>query len=104
MKFPYLWDRFKYFLNKFSHPKKNFDINPHSTFFIDGAAQSHADAAIVSTNYLPSPHSTPAPLSSDVEDHAHSIFKLAHPPNITSLNFCAILVVSPSSSHMHSVP
>ena len=102
MKFAYLWDRFKYCLKRFARPKRKFEIKPRSTFFIDGAAQSHVDAVTVSTNCLPSSHSTAPPLPSDVEDHAHTPVHPSHSPNLTSLNFCTDLVVSPSSSHMHS--
>lgn len=103
MKFSYLWDQFMYFLKKYARPKKKLEIKPRSTFFSDGAAQSHVDVVIVSTDCLPSPHSIAPPLASDVEDHPHTLFQLSYPPKITSLNFCADLVVSPSSSHMHFV-
>jgi len=47
MKFAYLWDRFEYYLKKSAHPKRKFEIKPWSTFFIDGAAQSHEEAGTV---------------------------------------------------------
>lgn len=102
MKFSYLWDQFEYFLKKSSNPKKKLEIKPRSTFFINGAVQSHVDASIVSNDSLPSSHSTTPPLLSDVEGHAHTLVHLSHPPNITSLNFRADLVVISSSYHMHS--
>ena len=103
MIFSYLWDSFKFCLKKYAHSKKMLAIKPHSIFFIDGALQSHVDVGIVSTNCPPPSHSTAPPLPSDVEDHAHTPVHLSHSPNITSLNFHADLVVSPSSSHMHSI-
>ena len=60
MKFSYLWYRFKYCLKKSAHPKRKLDIKPHSTFFIDGTAQSHVGAGIVSTN-CPLPSHSIAP-------------------------------------------
>ena len=102
MKFAYLWDRFEYCLKKSARPKRKLDINPHLTFFIDGTVQSHVGVGIVLTNYLPPSHLATPPLPNDVENHAH---KLIHPslsPNITPLDFHADLVVSSSSSHMHS--
>lgn len=103
MKFSYIWDQFKHFLKKYALPKKKLEIKPHSTFFSEGAAQSHVDAVTVLTDCLPSSHSTGPPLPSDVEHHAHTLVQLSHPPNFTSLNFCTNLVVIPSSSHMHFV-
>lgn len=102
MKFAYLWDRFKYCLKKSSRPKRKLDVKPRSTFFIDGTVQSHVGAGTISMDSpLPS-HSTIPPSPSDAEDHVRTFFHPSHPPNITSLNFCVELVVSPSSSHMHS--
>ena len=103
MKFSYLWDRFEYFLKNSACPKKKLEIKPHSTFFIDGVAQSHVDAGTVSTNYLPPSHSTTPPLLSDVEYHAHTNFQFSHSANTTSLNFHIELVLCPSISHMHYV-
>jgi len=80
---------------KYVHPKKKLEIKPRLTFFTDGAAQSYVDAVIVSTGCPPSLHLTSLPLSSNVEDHAHSLIHISHPPNITSLNFRADSVVSP---------
>lgn len=78
-------------------------MKPHSTFFIDGATQSHVDAVIISIDYFSSSHSTAPTLPSDVEDHAHTLVHISHSPNITSLYFHTDLVVSPLSSHMHSI-
>ena len=102
MKFYYLWDRFEYCLKKSTHPKRKFEIKPRSTFFIDGAVQSHVDANTISTDCPPSSHSTTPPLPSDVEENTHTPVHPSHSPNITSLNFHVELVVSPLSSHMHS--
>jgi len=103
MKFSYLWEWFEYCLKKYARPKKKIEIKPRSTLFSEGAAKSHMDAVTVSTDCQPFPHSTAPPLSSDVEDHAHTLFQLSHPPNITSLNFRTDLVMGPSSSHMYFV-
>ena len=92
----------KYFLKKSTRPKRKLDIKPRSTFFIDGTTQSHVGTSTVSTNCLPPSHSTTPPLPSDVEDHACTPVHHLHSPNITPLNFRTDLVVSPSSSHMHS--
>lgn len=102
MKFSYIWDRFEYYLKTSAFPKRKFEIKPRSTFFVDGVAQSHVEACIVSTNSLPSSYSTTPPLPSDVENHPHTPVRPSHPPNITSLNFHENLVVSPSIPHMHS--
>lgn len=52
-------------------------------------------------NGLPPPsHSIVPPSPSDAEDYVHTYFQHSHPTNISPLNFCANLVVSPSSSHM----
>ena len=102
MKFAYIWDQFEYFLKKYAYPKKKLEIKPRPTFFIDEVVQSHVEAGTVSTDCPPSSHSTTPPLLSDVEDHAHTLVHISHPPNITSLNFHVDLVVNPSSSHMHS--
>lgn len=37
MKFPYLWDRFEYYLNKSVHPKNTFKLKPHLAHFDDGS-------------------------------------------------------------------
>jgi len=92
---------FDYFLKKSVRPKRKFEIKPHATFFIDGAMKSHVDAVTISADCLLPSHSTAPPLLSDVEDHPHTPVHLSHSPNITSLNFCADLVVIPLSSHMH---
>ena len=52
--------------------------------------------------YLPPYHSTFPPSPSDVEDHVFTSINSSRPPNITPINFSTELVVSPSSSHMHS--
>lgn len=103
MKFAYLLDQFAYCLKKFARPKRKLDVKPHSTFFIDGTAQSHVGAGTISTDYLPSFNSIFPPSPSDVEDHVHTYVHYSHPCNINPLNFHSELVVSPSSSHMHSV-
>jgi len=46
MKFPYLWDRFNYYLNKSVHPNKKFEPKPHSAYFSDGDAQSQMDMSL----------------------------------------------------------
>jgi len=102
MKFSYPWDKFEYCLKKSTCPKRNLEIKPLSTFFIDGAAQSHVDVNTVSTDCLPSSHSIAIPLPSDAKENTHTRVHPSHSPNITSPNFRIDLVVSPSSSHMHS--
>ena len=102
MKFAYLWDRFENFPKKSSRPKRKLDIKPLSTFSIDVTVQSHVGVGTVSTDCPPPSHLAPPPLPSDVEDHAHTPVHPSQPLNITSLNFCAYLVVNPSSPHMHS--
>lgn len=101
MKFSYLWDWFEYFLKKYARPKRKFEIKPHSTFFVDGAAQSHVEASIISTNFPSSSYLTTLLLPSDVEDHAHTPVYPSNPSNITSLNFRTDLVVNPSSPQMN---
>lgn len=101
MKFAYLWDRFEYFLKKSVHPKRNLDVKPCSTFFIDGTTQSHEGASTVSMGCLPPFHSIVPPSPNDAEDQVHTSLHSSHPSNITPLNFHTELVVSPSSSHMH---
>lgn len=102
MKFTYLWDWFEYCLKKSAYSKRNLDVKTHPTFFIDGIVQSHVGSSIVSMDCLPPSHSTVPPFPCDVEDHVHTPVQPSHPPNITPLNFRTELVVSPSSSHMHS--
>lgn len=102
MKFAYLWDWFEYCLKKSAHPKRNIDVKPRSTFFFNGATQSHVGVGIVSMDCSPPSHSTVPPSLCDVEDHVHTFVQPSHPPNITPHNFCIDLLVSPSSSHMHS--
>lgn len=104
MRFFYLCDQFEYYVKKFSHPRKKFEIKPRSTFFSDGTTQSHMEMINITSEYPPSPHQTVPPLQSDVKDHSHTPTQLSHPPNITSLNFHEDLVVSPSSCHMNFVP
>jgi len=94
MKFAYLWDWFEYFLKKYAHPNRKLDVKPHSTFFVDGTAQSHAGVGTISTDCLPPSLSTVPPLPSDAEDHVRTSFHPSYPPNITPLNFHAELVVS----------
>lgn len=94
MNFSYLWNWFEYCLKESAHPKRNFEINPHSTFFIDGAAQSYVDADTVPTDFPPSSHLTTPPLPSDDEEHNHTPLPPSHSSNITSLNFHADLVES----------
>lgn len=101
MKFTYFWDEFEYCLKKFSRPKRNLHVKPHSTFFVYGTVQSHVGAWTVSTDYLPPFHSIGPPSSSDVEGHVFTSVHSSHPPNITPLNFHAELVVSPLSSHLN---
>jgi len=66
MKFPYLWDRFEYCLNKSVNPKKKFEPKPRSAYFDDGVAQSQTGTVIVTSDYLSSPHQTTPPSQSDV--------------------------------------
>lgn len=101
MKFPYLWEIFKYCLKKSAHPKRKLEIKPHSTFFVDGITQSHVGVDTVSMDCMPPSHSIVPPSPSDVEDHVCTPVDNSHSPNITQLNFHADLVVSPSSSHMN---
>jgi len=102
MKFSYLWDQFEYCLKKSARPKRKLDIKPLSTLFIDGTTQSHVGADTISTDCLHPSHSVAPPLPSDVEDHAHTPIHHSYSPNITPLDFRVDLVVTPSSSHMHS--
>ena len=102
MKFAYLWDRFKYCIKKYPHPKRKLDIKPCSTLFIGGTLQYHVGVGTVSIDYPSPSHSIAPPLPSDVEDHAHTPIHNSHSPNITPLNFQAYLFVCPSSSYMHS--
>ena len=102
MKFAYLWDRFEYCLKKSAHPKRKLDIKPRSTFFIDGTAQSHVGESTVSMDHPPPSHSTVPPSPSDAKDHVCTSVHPLLPPNIIPVNFRVDLVVSPSSSHVHS--
>lgn len=104
MKIFYLWDQFEYFLKKFSHAKKKFEIKARSIFFSDGATHLKMDAVTMTSDYPLSPYQKAPPLQSDAGDHAQTSVQLSHPPNITPLNFRTDLVVSPSSCHMHFVP
>lgn len=61
MKFPYLWDRFEYCLNKSVNPKKKFKIKPHSTYFGNGATQSRMNTTTVTSECLTSPHQATPP-------------------------------------------
>jgi len=61
MKFPYLWDRFKFYLNKSFHPKKKFEPKPHSAYFRDGVVQSQTDMVTVTSDCLWSPHQIAPP-------------------------------------------
>ena len=71
MKFAYLWDQFEYCLKKYTHPKRKLDVNPRSTLFVDGTAQSHVGEGTISMDYSPPFHSTVPPSPSDVEDQTH---------------------------------
>ena len=73
-------------------------VNEEQPFDGVGVAQP---TYTVSTDCLPSSHSTAPPLPSDVEHHSRTLVHPSHSPNITSLNFCVDLVVCPLSSHMH---
>lgn len=101
MNFTYIWNRFEYCLKKFVCPKRKLDVNPRSTFFVDGIAQSYVGAGTISMDCPPPSHSTVPPSLGDVEDHVGTFVHPSHPTNITPLNFRAELVVIPSNSHMH---
>jgi len=101
MNFTYLWDRFKYCLEKSARPKRKLDVK-HCSTFIDGTTQSHVGAGTVSTDCPPPSHSIVPPSPNDVEDHVCTPVHPSHSPNITPLHFRADLVVSRSSSHVRS--
>lgn len=104
MKFPYLWDRFEYCLNKSIHPKNNFKLKPCSAYFGDGAVQSQKDTVAVISDCSSSPRQTTPPSQSDVGVHEHTFFQLPRPPEIAPSNFHVDLVVSPIPHHMYFVP
>lgn len=58
----------------------------------------------VTSDYSSSPHQIAPPLHSDTGEETHISVQLPHPSNITLLNFCVDLVVSPLICHMHFVP
>jgi len=97
-------DRFEYFLTKSVNPKKKLKLKARSTYFSDGSAQSQTNTIDVTSECPLSPHLTTPPPKSDVGEHAHTSVQLSHPPNITSLNFRADLVVNPMGCHMHLLP
>ena len=104
MKFPYLWDRFEYYLKKSDHPKKNFKLNPCSTYFGDGDAQSQMDTIAIISDCPTSSHQTTPPSQNDVGEREHTSVEPSCPPNIAPFNFHTDLVLSPIPHHMYFVP